>query len=50
MGHASFPLEMTPILVMREMHWNWDDLARCPASIYDDILLLMQREAIARKK
>jgi len=41
---------MTVIMVMKYMSWGWDDVACCPASVWDDIVTLMQKEAEAQRQ
>lgn len=45
-----WPPEAAQVLVMRYMHWSWQQLQACPALIYDRILTIMEVEAIAAEE
>ena len=49
LGAGTFPPAMTRVLVMEFMGWGWDDVACCPAEVWDDILTLMSKRGEAQE-
>lgn len=48
-GKGRYPQSVTPALLMLKTGWTYEELLNQPASIIEDILIIMEAEAIASK-